>query len=353
MSDAGCWEPDHIQPDLLMPTDKTSGRGDSSNTFFMETGSGNRIPQSVCVNLESTIIDDEEMLMVKEEAPKDQKPNVELHGTKTYHIKEEVERVCISQGIELRNVKEETESAIKSEDDKQSPLLSQLYQGQIKDRELPEENNGGDFIKTEDHEDDSNFFTSEDTKKEEEDVDVELKHLSDSGLKTKGMARAPVSDGELVRKPNSEIASPGLLDIKKCFTKNKIGDSQREVKTGEKFTCEDCGKTFIRKHHLNRHMRIHTREKPFCCDVCGRRFTDESRFNKHTRIHTEQKPFCCDLCGHKFTDKSNLNRHMRIHASQKPFCCDLCGHRFHQKQNLNTHMLIHTGHKPFCFEILF
>ncbi|XP_014823457.1 PREDICTED: zinc finger and SCAN domain-containing protein 31-like isoform X3 [Poecilia mexicana] len=318
MSDAGCWEPDRIQPDLLIPTDKTSGRGDSSNTFFMETGSGNLVPRSVCVNLESTIImfldDDKQMLMVKEEAPEDQKPNVDLDDTKPYHIKEEVERVWISQGEELRNVKEETEGTIKSEDDKQSPLLSKLYQDQIKDRELPEENNGRDFIKTEDHEDDSNFLGSEDTKKEEEDDDVELKHLSDSGLKTKGMARAPESDGELVRKPNSEIASPGLVDIKKCFKKNKNCDSQREVKTGEKFNCKDCGKTFIRKHHLNRHMRIHTREKPFCCDVCGRRFSDKSCLNKHSRIHTGQKPFSCDLCGHRFNEKSGLNRHMNIHT---------------------------------------
>ncbi|XP_017164267.1 uncharacterized protein LOC103477190 isoform X2 [Poecilia reticulata] len=233
MTDAGCWEPDRIQPDLLMSTDETSGRGDSSNTFFIETSSGNHVPWSVCVNLESTIIvfpaDDKQM--VKEEAPEDQKNYVYLHDPKPCHIKEEEERVWISQGEEVRNVKEEIERAIKSEDDKQSPLLSQLYQNQIKARELPEGNNGGDFIKTEDHEDDFNFLESEDTKKEEEDDDVkhpvsEMKHLSESGLKTENMDN-DWKDGNLVNKLDSEIESPSLLKSRNCFTENKNVDSQR------------------------------------------------------------------------------------------------------------------------------
>ncbi|XP_027863715.1 tubulin alpha chain-like isoform X3 [Xiphophorus couchianus] len=56
MTDAGCWEPDRIQLDLLMPTDKTSGRGDSSNTFFIETVFGKHVPRSVCVNPQPTVI---------------------------------------------------------------------------------------------------------------------------------------------------------------------------------------------------------------------------------------------------------------------------------------------------------
>ncbi|XP_007579294.2 androgen-dependent TFPI-regulating protein isoform X4 [Poecilia formosa] len=61
MFDSGCWEQDRledgIQSDGLMPGDKTSGRGHkSSNTFFMETGPGNQVPQAACVNLEPTVI---------------------------------------------------------------------------------------------------------------------------------------------------------------------------------------------------------------------------------------------------------------------------------------------------------
>ncbi|PWA21274.1 hypothetical protein CCH79_00009383 [Gambusia affinis] len=56
-----CWELyclEHgIQPDGLMPSDKTVGRGDDSfNTFFSETGSGKHVPRAVFVDLEPTVI---------------------------------------------------------------------------------------------------------------------------------------------------------------------------------------------------------------------------------------------------------------------------------------------------------
>uniref|UniRef100_A0A3Q2PPQ9 C2H2-type domain-containing protein n=1 Tax=Fundulus heteroclitus TaxID=8078 RepID=A0A3Q2PPQ9_FUNHE len=102
--------------------------------------------------------------------------------------------------------------------------------------------------------------------------------------------------------------------------------------TGLKLSCKDCGKTFIRIYNLNRHMRIHTGQKPFCCEICGKRFSQKSTLNRHMRIHTGQKPFCCELCGKRFSQNTTLNRHMRIHTGQKPFCCELCGKRFSQRK---------------------
>ncbi|XP_038154277.1 zinc finger protein 135-like isoform X3 [Cyprinodon tularosa] len=342
---------------------------------------------------------------VKEEVPEDHKPSPDLHDPEPHHIKEEQEEVCTSLGGEQLGLKEEidaikfpiTAAPIKSEDDKHSSVLPQLYHHHIKGRELPVENHGGEeSMRIQDHEDGS--ISSE----TEEDSDVELsvselKQLAAFGLKTKNMeiswkkGTAPEPEGNMADKhfsssefavqllqkdmKHSEIGPSSSLDKMKSFKENNV-DSQRSSKKTTEFICEDCGKTFTEKHklnmhktihtgskafccdlckqrfsrkvHLNTHLRIHTGQKPFCCDRCGQRFSRKESLNRHTRIHTGQKPFCCDLCGQRFSEKGNLNRHMGIHTGQKPFCCDLCGQRFSQKVNLNTHMWIHTGDKPFC-----
>uniref|UniRef100_A0A3Q2R1V5 C2H2-type domain-containing protein n=1 Tax=Fundulus heteroclitus TaxID=8078 RepID=A0A3Q2R1V5_FUNHE len=276
-------------------------------------------------------LDVKQKLIVKEEASLDHRPPGDLLEPKPPHIKEEQERVYISLPGEQLNGKEGintirfpvTAPPIKSLDDEQSLLLSQLYPDQVKGRELPEQNDGEESTRM--HRDASISLKTEDAEKNQEDNDVqhplsELKHMSDSGYK-------------------------------KCSTEKKTVETQRKFQTGMKLSCEDCGKTFSGKCALNAHMSIHTGEKPFCCDLCGQRFGQKSHLNTHMRIHTGEKPFCCDLCGQRFSRKAILNTHMRIHTGEKPFCCDLCGQRFSEKGSLNKHMRVHTGEKPFCCDL--
>ncbi|KAK5614792.1 hypothetical protein CRENBAI_013122, partial [Crenichthys baileyi] len=164
------------------------------------------------------------------------------------HLKEGQEGVCTSLRREQLNRKEEivairfpvTATPIKSEDDKQSLLLSQLYQDQIKGRELPEENVGGEESIRIQHRE-YGFISSEteDTEMEEEDNGVkhpvsELKHLSDSGLKTKDMdnnwkeSRAPESDGNI----NNPFSSSEFAEqfghrhsLQKHMTDSELGTS--------------------------------------------------------------------------------------------------------------------------------
>ncbi|RAL07805.1 uncharacterized protein BO97DRAFT_332950, partial [Aspergillus homomorphus CBS 101889] len=39
------------------------------------------------------------------------------------------------------------------------------------------------------------------------------------------------------------------------------------------FRCQFCPKEFLRNEHLQRHERLHTKEKPFRCTACSERFT--------------------------------------------------------------------------------
>ncbi|RAL04550.1 C2H2-type zinc finger protein [Aspergillus ibericus CBS 121593] len=54
-------------------------------------------------------------------------------------------------------------------------------------------------------------------------------------------------------------------------------------------TCPHCSRAFGRLDHLQRHMRLHTHEKPYGCD-CGEAFTRRDLLRRHQRIAHDDRP---------------------------------------------------------------
>ncbi|KAG8231391.1 hypothetical protein J437_LFUL011327 [Ladona fulva] len=114
------------------------------------------------------------------------------------------------------------------------------------------------------------------------------------------------------------------------------------------FSCEFCGKAFAVRGKLERHRRIHTGERPYTCDVCPKAFGDKRNLEAHRRCHTGEKPFACKVCGKSFRVNSHLSDHRRVHSQEKPFTCHVCGKSFKWKTNLNIHLKLHSGEHFTC-----
>ncbi|KAL2784819.1 hypothetical protein BJX66DRAFT_329703 [Aspergillus keveii] len=65
---------------------------------------------------------------------------------------------------------------------------------------------------------------------------------------------------------------------------------------GKAFHCHFCTRAFHRKEHLQRHERLHTKERPFQCTFCSAGFARRDLLARHTRITHENEvlPSHCD-----------------------------------------------------------
>ncbi|XP_041842154.1 early growth response protein 4-like [Melanotaenia boesemani] len=104
--------------------------------------------------------------------------------------------------------------------------------------------------------------------------------------------------------------------------KQSRGGRRASAKSGLKvkpFPCsvQGCERRFSRSDELNRHVRIHTGQKPFQCTICARSFSRSDHLTTHTRTHTGEKPFSCDVCGKRFARSDERKRHGRVHVKQQ------------------------------------
>lgn len=126
--------------------------------------------------------------------------------------------------------------------------------------------------------------------------------------------------------------------------------SQVRVPKERPYSCSECGKSFLLKHHLTTHARVHTGERPHVCVHCGKSFAHKHCLHTHLLLHSADRPYQCRECKKSFTLKHHLVTHTRVHTRDRPFVCQECGRSFPLKRHLVTHSKFHSGERPFVCE---
>merc|ERR1711978_444136 len=106
-----------------------------------------------------------------------------------------------------------------------------------------------------------------------------------------------------------------------------------ESTSDKKYKCPLCQEVLQSQKDFTQHIRGHNEVKPqndpndptgqakvyYCC-LCGKMLSSFSSLDRHMLVHSGERPFSCAFCGQTFTTNGNMHRHQRTHGLKTP--CD-------------------------------
>ncbi|CAH0594283.1 unnamed protein product [Chrysodeixis includens] len=110
------------------------------------------------------------------------------------------------------------------------------------------------------------------------------------------------------------------------------------------FSCKKCSKKFTFMNSFTDHLRQEHSELPDAveCDQCNVRCPDKETLVNHIQKFHERQIFNCPKCGKKFVRRAHVLRHMAQSGCNgkkiSPFVCEVCNAKFSRKDNLMVHI---------------
>lgn len=103
--------------------------------------------------------------------------------------------------------------------------------------------------------------------------------------------------------------------------------------------CEICGLELRSNSHLNRHLRVHSGEKPFECPTCGQKFAQRYVRMKGCFVHRGNSQANIPTHEHfRYNMMTHYKGHQGIHRVQSKKKCTICTAKFSKQSSLDEHM---------------
>ncbi|XP_038652552.1 ras-responsive element-binding protein 1 isoform X3 [Scyliorhinus canicula] len=177
---------------------------------------------------------------------------------------------------------------------------------------------------------------------EEEDVEAEPKTHVENGAEseTEVIPAGKGTEAILPNKPESDdlssvksmmstVMSVGNFsgeaadppnDKSPSKSSTRIGKIKQEAKDEKSlFICPLCEKNCGTQHQLTMHIRQHNTDSggtTHSCSICGKSLSSASSLDRHMLVHSGERPYKCTICYQAFTTNGNMHRHMKIHEKE-------------------------------------
>ncbi|XP_078061900.1 ras-responsive element-binding protein 1-like, partial [Mustelus asterias] len=105
--------------------------------------------------------------------------------------------------------------------------------------------------------------------------------------------------------------------LKSSARPGKIKQEAKEEKSF--FICPLCEKNCGTQHQLTMHIRQHNTDSggsTHSCSICGKSLSSASSLDRHMLVHSGERPYKCTICHQAFTTNGNMHRHMKIHEKE-------------------------------------
>ncbi|XP_058460581.1 zinc finger protein 37-like [Malaya genurostris] len=104
--------------------------------------------------------------------------------------------------------------------------------------------------------------------------------------------------------------------------------------------CDQCGKVCSSNASLKQHQKLHTSGST--CEICGKIFIGKHKLRRHIeRIHEKIKKFECYLCQKKLSSLTALQVHIKTMHSTKEVKCVYCDKSYPSELSLRYHLKKH------------